>query len=125
MDIWKRSMKILTVGCHRLDTLSPCILGRPLQLPNAILPRWKMESPKYSHRHIFAYYELFQLISHLNATDQEKSPCRFLPEFREGHGRQNLGHGMLTECVNRLQERENNILPNLGSLLCSQFKANY
>ena len=61
MDIWEKkpSMKILTVGCHRLDTLSPCILGRPLQLPNAILPRWKMKSPEYSHRHIFCLIRTF------------------------------------------------------------------
>ena len=61
MDIWEKkpSMKILTVGCRRLDTLSPCILGRPLQLPNAILPRWKMESPEYSHRHIFCLIRTF------------------------------------------------------------------
>ena len=52
-------MKILTVGCRRLDTLSPCILGRPLQLPNAILPRWKMKSPEYSHRHIFCLIRTF------------------------------------------------------------------
>ena len=63
MDIWEKkpSMKILTVGCRRLDTLSPCILGRPLQLPNAILPRWKMESPGYSHKQIFCLLRTFSI----------------------------------------------------------------